>query len=275
MSRALVGIRPTPVDVPPDVRALAGWAVVTPVWRNEMGGLTFRLDEPGSSSRRPARYLKWVPHGTACPHPLDEARRLEWARRHAVVPRVLDVGTSRSAGWIVTEAIEATSAIEARWVAEREHAARVIGVGLRLLHDALPVGTCPYTWSAGDRLASLPPHLPRPLRALLQAVPDVDRLVVCHGDPCVPNTLLADDGTFAGHVDLGELGVADRWADLAVATRSVTRRYGPGLEPVVLDAYGVAPDPERSAYYRRLWDAVENHRLRGADRKRFRRPAPA
>ena len=47
--------------------------------------------------------------------------------------------------------------------------------------------------------------------------PRIDRLVVCHGDACAPNTLLHDDGRFAAHVDLGSLGVADRWADIAVA----------------------------------------------------------
>ncbi len=30
--------------------------------------------------------------------------------------------------------------------------------------------------------------------------------------------------------------------------------YGPGYDGVVYDAYGVAPDPERIAYYRLLWD---------------------
>jgi kanamycin kinase len=70
--------------------------------------------------------------------------------------------------------------------------------------------------------------------------------VVCHGDATVPNTLLDRVGRFAAHVDVGDLGVADRWSDIAVTTRSVTRRYGAGLEPLVLAAYGVAPDPERT-----------------------------
>jgi kanamycin kinase len=78
--------------------------------------------------------------------------------------------------------------------------------------------------------------------------------VVCHGDACVPNTLLHDDGTFAAHVDLGSLGVADRWADLAVAAWSTKWNYGPGYDRALYDAYGIAPDPERISYYRLLWD---------------------
>jgi aminoglycoside phosphotransferase len=69
-----------------------------------------------------------------------------------------------------------------------------------------------------------------------------------------PNTLVGDDGGCTGHVDLGDPGVGDRWADLAVATWSTEWNYGPGWERRLLDAYGVAPDPERTAYFRLLWD---------------------
>ena len=86
--------------------------------------------------------------------------------------------------------------------------------------------------------------------------PPVDRLVVCHGDPCVPNTLLDVDGTVTGHVDLGALGVADRWADLAVASWSTVWNFGPGYEVPLLAAYGVEADPVRMDYYRALWGDV-------------------
>ncbi len=56
------------------------------------------------------------------------------------------------------------------------------------------------------------------------------------------------------HVDFGAMGVADRWADLAVATWSTQWNYGPGFEAVLLDAYGIGPDPVRTRYYRLLWD---------------------
>ncbi len=71
---------------------------------------------------------------------------------------------------------------------------------------------------------------------------------------CAPNTLLTDDGRWSGHVDLGSLGVADRWADLAVATWSTEWNYAPGWQEFLLEAYGTEPDPERISYYRLLWD---------------------
>jgi kanamycin kinase len=48
--------------------------------------------------------------------------------------------------------------------------------------------------------------------------------------------------------------VAERWDDLAVAAWSTEWDYGPGHDRVLYDAYQIAPDPERIAYYRLLWD---------------------
>ena len=66
------------------------------------------------------------------------------------------------------------------------------------------------------------------------------------------------DGAGRGiaHVDLGALGTADRWADIAVASMSTEWNYGPGYEDLLIEAYGVDPDRERLAYYRDLWDAT-------------------
>jgi kanamycin kinase len=135
-------------------------------------------------------------------------------------------------------------------------AVRAIGTGLRMLHERLPVRECPFDWSATGRLAALTPAL----RACLGEPPPVDRLVVCHGDACAPNTLIDDDdGCCCGHVDLGELGVADRWADLAVATLSLGWNYpGRTWDADFFAAYGVEPDPTRIGYYRRLWRAEDS-----------------
>ncbi|WP_308282840.1 aminoglycoside 3'-phosphotransferase [Pseudonocardia nigra] len=187
------------------------------------------------------------------------------------VPPVLEHGLDGDGAWLVTAAVPGRSAVDARWLADPVTAAAAIGRGLRLLHDALPVEGCPFDWSverrlvrADERIADgegpadrFPEHRHLGLaeaRARIGDPPPIDRLVVCHGDACVPNTLLHDDGTFAAHVDLGTLGVADRWADLAVAAWSSEWDYGPGYDQVVYDGYGVAPDRERIAYYRLLYD---------------------
>lgn len=107
---------------------------------------------------------------------------------------------------------------------------------------------CPWPTALSAGLSKTAWHAPGGIQepADLPAPPTTDRLVVCHGDPCAPNTLLHEDGTWSGHVDMGTLGIADRWADLAVATWSTEWNYGPGWEGALLDAYGIAP-PTRTA----------------------------
>lgn len=253
-----------PVEIPSFVRRLAAGAEVVPVWRNELGGLTFRLGHE--------RYVKWFSGRHAEVDFAAEAERLEWAGRFVAVPAVLEVGSDDEGQWLVTAAIAAESAVSPRWLAEPLAAAAAIGHGLRALHTALPVVECPFTWSVEDRLTRfeervasgttpddwMPEHRGLSIDAVREALHRMPRadLVVCHGDACAPNTLLAADGQVAGHVDLDRLGVADRWADLAVAAWSTVWNYGPGFEAAVYRGYGVEPDEERIRYYRLLWDVA-------------------
>lgn len=232
------------LPVPEIVRSLAGGAALTPVWRNSLGGVTFRTDD--------GRYIKWGPHDAEA-NMRDEAERMRWARRWTTVPEVLDQGQDAAHEWLVTTALPGRSAVDPRWVADPATAVRAVGAGLRALHDALPAAECPWSWDPASRIANAAQRgirVPHDLRV----PPPVDMLVVCHGDACVPNTLLDDDGRPFGHVDLAALGVADRWADIAVASMSTEWNYGRGWEDALIEAYGVAPDRARIDYYRRLWN---------------------
>lgn len=252
-----------PVETPDAVRQLAGDDDLRPVWRNELGGITFEVDGAGGH-----RFIKWSPASAG----IDlsaEVWRLRWAEPHTPVPRVLDSGQDGDGQWLVTAALPGSSAVAPRWIADPHTAVAGLGRGLRRLHDALPVADCPFDWGIEGRVADAnrraedlhPDEWPAEFADLTVAQalrriadpPPVDRLVVCHGDACAPNTLLHDDGSPAGHVDLGTLGVADRWADLAVATWSTEWNYGADFSDALLEAYGVPRDQARIAYYRLLW----------------------
>lgn len=232
--------------VPERVRALAGGASLAPVWRNAVGGMTFRTDDD--------RFIKYGPVHTETSM-IAEAGRLAWARPYARVPEVIEVGDDGAHEWLVTRALPGRSAVDPRWLADPATAVRAVGAGLRALHDALPVADCPFAWTVPVRIATARRRGIRVSREL-RTPPPPDRLVVRHGDACCPNTLLGDDGSPAAHVDLGALGIADRWADIAVAAMSTEWNYGPGWEDALVEAYGVAPDRERMAFYRDLWNAT-------------------
>lgn len=257
-----------PYETPLIVTELAAGRPVKPVWRNTLGGLTFQLGE--GSGRE---FIKWVPHGIGVDLS-PEIQHLAWAGAYAKVPRVLAQGDDEQGSWFLSASVPGSSAVDDRWKREPLTAVRAIGAGLRELHESLPVADCPFVWTAESRVAharevaargAVDPQdwhpdtqryagtVERALE-LLADIPPVDRLVVCHGDSCAPNTLIGEDGTCAGHVDFDTLGVGDRWSDLAVASWSTVWNYGPGWEDALFEAYGVTADPERIRYYRLLWD---------------------
>ena len=260
---SFTNIPPADHPVPDPIREAAGGRPILPVWYNE-GASTFRLGEgPG------ARYAKWAPAGSY----LDlagEAARMRWAGAYTAVPRVLEQASNAEGAWLITAALDGEMAVTDRWKQDPAPTVRVLGESLRAFHDALPVAECPFSASAEERVAEAERHITeREQRTLhpdfahlthaevlkrVADIPPVDKLVVCHGDTCAPNTLLTADGRFAGHVDLGALGIADRWSDLAIATWSTTWNYGDRWQEPLLDAYGIAPDPERTEYYRLLWE---------------------
>lgn len=228
--------KPT-TPAPATVHRLAGDEELQLVWTNERGGLTFRAGN---------RFIKWNPFATG----LDleaERRRLEWAIRWHAVPKVLGWGADEEAQWLITSPLPGQGAVTERWLARPLDAARAIGRGLRMLHDALPVAECPFDWSIETRTGGR-------VSAESLGAPAIDLLVVCHGDACSPNTIIAPDGSPAGHVDLGSLGVADRWADLAVASMNLDYNIGGDWEDAFFSAYGIKRDEERISFYRYLWD---------------------
>lgn len=202
-----------------------------------------------------------------------EADRMRWAHPHLPVPDVVHQGTEASIDWLVTTALPGRDATHPRLREEPAALARILARGLRAFHDMAPAEGCPFDFRIATALRHVRSRLEaglidqqrdfheefshltpaEALRVLDSTHPESEDLVVCHGDYCLPNILI-EDGRATGYVDLGELGVADRWWDLAAATWSLTWNLGPGFENLFLAEYGARPDIERMTFYRLLYD---------------------
>lgn len=185
---------------------------------------------------------------------VGEGERLAWLRAHGIpAAEVLDCRP----GLLVTAELPGRSAAEEWPAAARGRIVDGLADLARALH-ALPAADCPYDRRLAVTVPEALATATGPDRAELAATRPADEdPVVCHGDLCVPNVLF-DPDTYAltGVVDVGRLGVADRWVDLAIATRSLTNdlnpQYGPWAADRFLTRYGVSPDPARIAFYRLL-----------------------
>ena len=81
--------------------------------------------------------------------------------------------------------------------------------------------------------------------------------MLSHGDFCLPNIFINND-KISGFIDLGRIGIGDKWNDIALCYRSLKwnakGRYGgngyPKLNPdMIFDALEIEPNYEKIEYY--------------------------
>lgn len=204
-----------------------------------------------------------------------EVDRTRWARPYIPVPTIIDHGVERSIAWLASSPLSGQDGTHPDQLSDPTRLVRSLADGLRRFHEAAPVGECPFDFRLEAALAHVRARLesgliqadrdfhpefehltPEAAVGLLESSrPTAEDLVVCHGDFCLPNIFI-QDGEVTGYLDLGELGVADRWSDLAAATWSLTWNLGPGYEELFLEEYGVERDVDRTNFYRLMYDLV-------------------
>ena len=230
---------------------------------------TWRLERPAEGR---ARYLK-VKRAGHHPTALDESARMQWASLFLPVRIVLDAGSGGDVEWLLTGALAGTDATRHPLLSDPEALVAILARGLADWHARAPVAQCPFDFRVSLALAharervragiattsDLHPEyaqltMDAALAELERLRPASEDLVVCHGDYCFPNVLLDEAGAITGFLDLGELGVADRWWDVAVGAWSTTWNVGPGYEDVFYEAYGIERDDDRITFYRLLYD---------------------
>lgn len=90
-------------------------------------------------------------------------------------------------------------------------------------------------------------------------MPEED-LVLSHGDFCLPNIFGMDDKV-SGYIDLGRMGIADKWCDIAICYRSLSNNYSGKYDfhieneylgyddAMFFDELGMEPNWEKIRYY--------------------------
>ncbi|MGP3962237.1 APH(3'') family aminoglycoside O-phosphotransferase [Nonomuraea sp. 3N208] len=245
----------------------------TPVTDGESGAGVFR-SEDGS------QYAKCVSadHVTSLEAERD---RVDWLSTQGIPgPRVLDWRVTAAGACMVTSAVVGVPAdrvpapqLQAAW--------DPIADAVRRLHD-LPARQCPFTRELAQMFATArdvvgrgavnPGFLPEdqqhtPAEELLaRLAPQLEyrlaqeaaQTVVCHGDLCLPNIILDPDTmNVAGFIDLGRLGRADPYADIALLLANAREtwtddRQANWADETFADRYGIVLDRDREQFYLHL-----------------------
>lgn len=223
----------------------------------------WRLDAPG----RPTLFAKAEAAGPLA-ELADEGARLRWLGARGI-PCAPVLGEAHADGhdWLLLGALPGAD-LEAAGIDPADGVV-LLAQALRALHALDPAG-CPFDHRAAVRIERAEARLraglvdadeldeghrglaPVELLARLRAqAPLREDLVVAHGDACLANVIV-NEGRVEGWIDGGRLGVADRWQDLALATRDIGDTWGEAWVAPFLRAYGAGPDPARNGFYRLL-----------------------
>ena len=257
--------------------SLAGLLSEASAWTPVDGG------ESGASVLHDAnrsRYAKIV-HRTHADALAAERDRIEWLSGTGIPgPRVIDWRTTEHGAALVTSAVAGVSAdrlgpaqLAASWPS-------ITDTLLRL--HSIPVSACPYNRRLDEMMTLaratvaenrvhpefLPEHLlDTPPAVMLESLErdfplrqeqEDDDAVICHGDFCLPNVVIDPETSLvAGLIDLGRLGRADPYADIALLLVNARETWPDDdtarrADDDFASRYGITLDPDRLDFYLRL-----------------------
>ena len=198
----------------------------------------------------------------------DEMARLLWLGRHIPVPALTQFVRTRDQAWLLMTALRGKTAHQV--LASSPNACNAIvdalAAFLRRLH-AIPVSECPFR---GDHVLRLH-HARMRIDAGLVDVDgfdagregwtaeqvwlEIERVlpltfdsVVTHGDFSLDN-ILVNEGEIVGCIDVGRVGIADPYRDLAVIWNSIGD-VNPLLQERLFLQYGIHdPDQRRLKFH--------------------------
>ena len=201
-----------------------------------------------------------------------EAERIQWLNGRLPVPTILHFEITDAGAFLLMTAVPGVNITHFNHKpnSQKETAVHALATGLHQLHS-LPLNDCPFDHRLNVQIEKAQQHMLAGLVdetdfdeerlgqkatilfvELLATQPSDEDVVFTHGDYCLPNVMMAN-GRLSGFIDLGNAGMADRYQDLALCTRSLTYNFDPGWEPLFWRSYGFTqPDAAKLNFYRLL-----------------------
>ena len=236
----------------------------------ESGGAVYRLH---GKTGAPNLFLK---HGRSAVAGdiTDEMVRLRWLARYLPVPAVDGFVATQDEAWLLMTAVAGQTAYQ---LLKTQPAAQggivdALATFLRRLH-AIPVSECPFNSDHLYRLSRARERIDAGLveeddfdgeregwtaeqvwDAMQSLLPMSSDPVVTHGDFSLDNILMLD-GEVVGCIDVGRVGIADRYQDLAILWNCLGE-FDASLQGRLMEQYGIAETDERKRQFHLLLDEM-------------------
>lgn len=194
---------------------------------------------------------------------------LEWLKNRLPAAEVLLFTKDETDEYLLLSEIPGIPASDDSLKPEASRVIEHLTEGLKMIHG-LPLENCPFVMRLDYKIEMARERMVEGLveeddfdeerlgrtaedlfNEMIATKPPDEDLVFTHGDYCLPNIIL-DKGELSGFVDWSNAGVADRYQDLALLTRSIEYNFGKEYEENVFEICGIEPNREKIRFYRLL-----------------------
>jgi len=211
----------------------------------------------------------------------NENHIVSWVDGHIPVPKIsVYLVEKDNTAYTLMEKVKGKMLCSEEYLSNSEKLIKLVAEGIKMLWS-IDVSECPYKTSRlEERLRQARYNVENGLVDMENAAPETfgengfsnpvelltwlekncpqEDIVLTHGDFCLPNIFI-DNDRISGFIDLGKMGPADRWQDVAIALRSLednlSGQYSGGkpyvkFEPqMLLNELGIKMDEEKNRYY--------------------------
>lgn len=255
-------------DIPNDIQKIVGTK-------------PYELNDVGMSDSEVRIYDEYVLKIQPRSHETDnEYAMTKWIGKQIRIPEIFVYSVINDIAYTLMSKVDGQMLCEDSYLQHPEKLIKIAADGLKQLWQ-IDIKGCPYNTSRlSERLKAAEYNVRNGLVDVEDAEPETfgpngfanpeellkwlqnnrpeEDIVLSHGDYCLPN-IFVKENEIKGFIDLGKMGPADRWQDIAIAIRSLQHNFdgtytdGKKLldfEPqMLLKELGVEFDSHKYRYY--------------------------
>lgn len=206
-----------------------------------------------------------------------EIQMMEWLEGKANVPKVICHAVEEDTSYLLMSKMQGMMSCDIQYLENSDILVHLLVSGMKALWN-VDIKECPVNWNLKNKLElakgrvlnnlvdvdHCDPHTfgedgfasPLDLYQWLETHQPQEELVLSHGDYCLPN-IFGLENEFSGFIDIGHMGIADKWQDIALCYRSLRDNmngsYGGKVydfnPDILFEKLGIEKDLEKLNYY--------------------------